>query len=428
MINQTETEKMTIVTALIHIIKQARNSHLSDEFWKNCEKHLAYLRSQLSLSNIQIVFVAMLIERNADMNWYDFSSYLDITNFEARTHAEELDELVSKGWVTQYINMVTDEMGFKLTHNAETALINNQVFVPEEPKTSKEEESFDDYDDDDEDTPTQESKFFTLKSHNEIQEKSLFYNPAEKKQVQQLTNMLSLKKFSSIQQRLQAQKMRKGFACLFYGGPGTGKTETVLQIARQTGRDIMLVDISSLRGKFVGDCLRNIKNVFKSYRELCDNSEVTPILFFNEADGVFTTRSMRIQQYCDKEDNAMQNIILQEIEDLDGILIATTNLTSNLDKAFERRFLYKIEFKKPEVEVKAKIWSSMLKKISIKDALHLATQFDFSGGQIENIARKRTIDYILSGKYSSLDKIESYCRSEILDNKNERHHIAGFSA
>jgi SpoVK/Ycf46/Vps4 family AAA+-type ATPase len=127
-------------------------------------------------------------------------------------------------------------------------------------------------------------------------------------------------------------------------------------------------------------------------------------------------------------DNAMQNIILQEIEDLDGILIATTNLTSNLDSAFERRFLFKIEFHKPTTEVKSKIWCSMLKDLSPDDARQLASHFDFSGGQIENIARKRTVDYILTGKFATLEEIESYCQAELLDNKKERHHIAGFSA
>ena len=119
-------------------------------------------------------------------------------------------------------------------------------------------------------------------------------------------------------------------------------------------------------------------------------------------------------------DNAMQNIILQEIEDLDGILIATTNLTSNLDRAFERRFLYKVEFHKPDTEVKTKIWLSMLRDISEEEARLLSIHFDFSGGQIENIARKRTVDYILSGKYASLEEIESYCRTELLNGKAQR--------
>ena len=259
-----------------------------------------------------------------------------------------------------------------------------------------------------------------LKGHTSIKEKSLFFNTSEQEQIDRLTNLLSTETLPSIQQRLEEQGMRKGFACLFYGAPGTGKTETVLQIARQTGRDLMQVDIAGLRDKWVGESEKNIKEVFARYRKLCQNSEVMPILFFNEADAIINKRTENVEHSVDKMDNAMQNIILQEIEDLDGILIATTNLTSNLDKAFERRFLYKVEFHKPDTDVKTKIWRSMLKDISADEARQLASHFDFSGGQIENIARKRTVDYILSGKFASLDEIEGYCRAELLTGKERR--------
>jgi SpoVK/Ycf46/Vps4 family AAA+-type ATPase len=267
-----------------------------------------------------------------------------------------------------------------------------------------------------------------LKSHDTIKAKELYFNDSEQQQIDRLTSLLSTDNFPSIQQRLEEQGMRKGFACLFYGGPGTGKTETVLQIARQTGRNIMQVDIAGMRDKFVGESEKNIKAVFARYREICQNSEVQPILFFNEADALINKRTENIEHSVDKMDNAMQNIILQEIEDLDGILIATTNLTSNLDSAFERRFLYKVEFHKPDTTVKSKIWRSMLKDLSDADAMQLASHYDFSGGQIENIARKRTVDYILSGKYASLEQLEDYCRAEQLANTNARHRIAGFSA
>ena len=261
-----------------------------------------------------------------------------------------------------------------------------------------------------------------LKSHEAIKEKSLFFNTSEQEQIERLTSLLSKENLPSIQQRLEEQGMRKGFACLFYGGPGTGKTETVLQIARQTGRDLMQVDIAGMRDKFVGESEKNIKEVFSRYRKRCQNSEVMPILFFNEADGIFGKRSncSGSNPSVEKMDNAMQNIILQEMEDLEGILIATTNLTNNFDTAFERRFIFKIEFHKPDTDVKAKIWCSMLKDISTDDARQLASHFDFSGGQIENIARKRTVDYILSGKYASLDEIEGYCRAELLTGKERR--------
>ena len=266
-----------------------------------------------------------------------------------------------------------------------------------------------------------------IKPYTAIKEKQLYFNPTEQQQIDRLTSLLGTDNLPSVQQRLAEQGLRKGFACLFYGGPGTGKTETVLQIARQTGRDLMQIDIAGLRDKWVGETEKNIKAVFARYRSLCRNTEVMPILFFNEADAIFSKRSENIDRSVDKMENAMQNIILQELEDLDGILIATTNLTSNLDSAFERRFLFKVEFHKPDVSVKAKIWSSMLKNISDADAQQLAAHFDFSGGQIENIARQRTIDYILSGKFASLQEIEDYCRAELLDSKNSRHHISGFS-
>ena len=273
-------------------------------------------------------------------------------------------------------------------------------------------------------TPQKNNK--NLKKHSAIKEKELFFNEAEQIQIERLTSLLSQENLPSIQQRLEDQGMRKGFACLFYGGPGTGKTETVLQIARKTGRDIMQIDIAGMRDKWVGESEKNIKAVFENYRKLCRNSEVMPILFFNEADGIINKRTENISHSVDKMDNAMQNIILQEIEDLEGILIATTNLTSNLDSAFERRFLFKVEFNKPSTDVKAKIWSSMLKNISDDDAHKLASEFDFSGGQIENIARKRTIDFILSGEFADLEAIEGYCRTELLENTKKCKPVVGF--
>ena len=91
-----------------------------------------------------------------------------------------------------------------------------------------------------------------------------------------------------------------------------------------------------------------------------------------------------------------------EMERLDGIMIATTNLTTNLDKAFERRFIYKIEFGRPSVEARCSIWKSMIPRLNAKVALQLATDFEFTGGQIENVARKSAVDMVLSGNRDCL--------------------------
>ena len=101
----------------------------------------------------------------------------------------------------------------------------------------------------------------------------------------------------------------------------------------------------------------------------------------------------------------------------DGIMIATTNLTTNLDKAFERRFLYKIQFNRPTVEARAAIWQAMMPSLTENDARTLASQFDLSGGEIENIIRKYTVEAILSGQDSiDLSAIIELCRNERISN------------
>ena len=102
-------------------------------------------------------------------------------------------------------------------------------------------------------------------------------------------------------------------------------------------------------------------------------------------------------------------------------MIATTNLQENMDKAFERRFLYKIKFEKPDATVRQRLWLSMMPTLSEADAHILATGYDFSGGQIENISRKATINAILHGEESNdLVRLTSYCNAERLDNNSVR--------
>ena len=154
--------------------------------------------------------------------------------------------------------------------------------------------------------------------------------------------------------------------------------------------------------------------------------EVAPILLFNEADAVLGIRQEGAQRSVDKMENSIQNIILQEMETLEGIMIETTNLTSNLDKAFERRFIYKIEFERPDTEVKHQIWKSMIPALSDETAGSLARDFDLSGGQIENIARKRTVELILSGNEPTEQQIREYCQSETMDSRSEKRRKIGF--
>ena len=123
-----------------------------------------------------------------------------------------------------------------------------------------------------------------------------------------------------------------------------------------------------------------------------------------------TTELMQVLDIVPTE----QNIILEEMEKLEGILIATTNLEGNLDGAFERRFLFKIRYEKPSLQAKTDIWRDKLPSLSEDDARRLASGFDFSGGEIDNIVRKATMEEVISGNEPSLGDIVSFCEHERL--------------
>ena len=254
-----------------------------------------------------------------------------------------------------------------------------------------------------------------------IVEKQLFYGKNIQAQIDELSQLLDNAHYQEVHSRMKESGFRCGFTCLFYGAPGTGKTETVLQLARKTGRNIMQVNISQIKSCWVGESEKNIKGLFDNYRELVKKSDVTPILLFNEADAIINKRLEGAQSAVNKMENSIQNIILQEMENLDGILIATTNLAGNMDKAFERRFLYKIKFEKPTLEARMSIWHAIMPNLDEDVIRALATKYDFSGGQIENIARHYTIGNILHGKTDNdMEILAAYCDNERLETKESR--------
>ena len=256
-----------------------------------------------------------------------------------------------------------------------------------------------------------------------ISGREMFYGPDEKRQIDVLSCMLSQERYRGVCESLKSKGLRTGFSCLFYGTPGTGKTETVYQLAKASGRDLLMVDVSQLKSCWVGESEKNIKSLFDRYHKMVKSSPVAPILLFNEADAIFGIRKEGAQNAVDKMENSLQNIILQQMEDLDGILIATTNLTENLDKAFERRFLYKVHFNRPSEDAKMHIWKSLMPGLTDKQAKELAVAFDLSGGQIENISRKHSIQSILDGMEPSFEVIKSYCSDETLGNKEKMTRI-----
>ena len=260
-----------------------------------------------------------------------------------------------------------------------------------------------------------------------ITPKTLFYSAEDQGQIDTLRGLLEDKQLKAIRKRLEDANMRKGFNCLFYGLPGTGKTETTLQLARLTGRDIMQVDISSIRDKWYGETEKIVRGIFDNYAQLVKRAKKIPILLINEADALLSVRTgIGNNPSIDKTENAIQNILLEAMENIDGIMIATTNLTCNLDSAFDRRFLYKVEFHQPSIEAKTNIWKTFLPDLNVTEAKKLASLFDFSGGQIENIARKAIVDHLLFGSKPDLNRVMELCSQEKISGRSTDRKPIGF--
>ena len=95
-------------------------------------------------------------------------------------------------------------------------------------------------------------------------------------------------------------------------------------------------------------------------------------------------------------------------------------LADNLDKAFERRFLFKIYFDLPTIEAKTNIWKDKLPTLSTEETTTLASTFEFSGGQIDNIVRKSLMQEVISGNKPTLTDLITMCSEEKISKNGVR--------
>ena len=317
----------------------------------------------------------------------------------AKEMMEETHELFEKGFLEFSKKGNLSEATVTLTDKGKKLILGDKAFLFEDSINDK-----------------------NLIKTDSIKEKRLFYSKENQKEIDRLKNALKDETLKNIQTRLKDEGLPVGVAVLLYGAPGTGKTESVMQIAKETGRSIVHVDISEAKSAWFGESEKRIKKIFTSYRNACElaekKGELMPILLFNEADALISKRKEDTSGNCAQTENAIQNIILEELENLKGIFIATTNLASNMDSAFERRFLFKIKFENPSTEAKTSIWMNKLSWLDEKAATEFARDYDFSGGQIDNIVRKIAMNEVITGERPAITDIHDMCKCEKLENPN----------
>lgn len=336
----------------------------------------------------QMIFLALLKEEYGgsdesirDMNsLIDLISHDDYEKIKHRALLEESSKLISKGLI-DYDEMLTpfgginrnffipDEILYKISHPAKKKHKNEKIKL---------------------DMLIKEQEIFEL-----IEPKKNLEDVVLNDKTRELLEALLKQMDKSVINRLKEwgiKDKKRGIDAriIFYGPAGTGKTMTALALAKSLKKQVLSFDCSKILSMYVGESEKNVRKIFDTYKELCNKTRSEPVLLLNEADQFLSSRTASATQGSDKMHNQMQNIFLEQIERFDGLLIATTNLLENIDKAFSRRFNYKLEFAKPNQKQREQIWRNMIPtNLPIEDgfSVEALSKFDLTGGQIELVLK-----------------------------------------
>jgi hypothetical protein len=223
-----------------------------------------------------------------------------------------------------------------------------------------------------------------------------------------------------------------GLLLLFYGKPGTGKTFAAHAVAKELNKKILTTDISKISSCWVGESEKNVKELFRSYSTFCCHDDNPPILLLNEADQLLSSRIDNPKGSSGVSHNSVQNLFLEAFENFNGILIATTNLKSNLDPAFDRRFHLKFEFPMPDYNELLHLWKLHLPEtipgVTAINIKQLAEMYQLSGGQIKIIVQNACVEAAARAK--DLQKLSQqdlfkYCDFEV-KRISQKQKIVGF--
>jgi SpoVK/Ycf46/Vps4 family AAA+-type ATPase len=180
------------------------------------------------------------------------------------------------------------------------------------------------------------------------------------------------------------RKLKPGYRALFHGPPGTGKTLTASLLGKYTGRDVYRIDLSTMVSKYIGETEKNLANLFSK----ADNKDW--ILFFDEADALFGKRTS-VRDAHDKYANQEVSYLLQRLEHYDGLVILATNMKSNIDDAFSRRFQSIVYFPMPGVKERLLLWKKVFPELVQRaddiDLPTLAQRYELTGAAITNIVQ-----------------------------------------
>ena len=201
----------------------------------------------------------------------------------------------------------------------------------------------------------------------------------------------------------------RGLSALFDGEPGTGKTLSTEIIAAELGMSLFRVNVANVVSKYIGETEKNLTKIFGEARS------AHAVLLFDEADALFSKR-VEVKHSNDRFANMEIGVLLQLIERYDGLVILTTNLKASIDKAFERRLSFKINFPFPDADTRSQIWRQLLPpEAPLADDVDfedLGEFFDLSGGSIKNAVLRAAYRAVATNQRLGMELFEDAAKRE----------------
>jgi len=249
------------------------------------------------------------------------------------------------------------------------------------------------------------SPFFQVFEPSTILKKELLYNEHFQSSLKVYSGALTHAAYHEFQKSLAEHGLSQNFSIMLSGLPGTGKTELARQMARESDRTLLVVNLSSLREKFFGESEKNVRRLFDEIELIKSSLEHEPIVLFNEADGFFQHRNKESSKTGQTE-TAIITMFLNELENYSGILMATTNFTHGFDPAFERRWMVKLRVPQPDVQLRRQLISSKFKNyLEAEQIGYLAEKYVFAPGQLENALKAFLLRNSVGEKSESIEQL-----------------------
>lgn len=208
----------------------------------------------------------------------------------------------------------------------------------------------------------------------------------------------------------------KGLFINLYGESGTGKTMVAHAIASQLNKKIVMVDYAGIESKYVGETSKNLVSIF-SFAE-----QNNAVLIFDEADALLSKRVTNMTNSTDISVNQTKSVLLNIMNDYQGMVVFTTNFISNYDFAFLRRIQFQIKFPLPDKKQRKNLWKYYLstRMPYTIDIDKISTEYSgVSGSDIANVVLMAALHAAIDGKKVVAENYFVKALDDVLDAKKE---------